>query len=142
MVSTRNHESDFQHQQDLPYAGDCTVPGITNILESVPDTSTRPDGHALTDMSMVVNDREQRRVTVCQYTINWLSLRDDRSVLGKKLDEILKWLDALNCAEKQDIILSLRQPDTCKWLFATSQYKSWRDGQGSFLWLHGKCKVL
>ena len=63
---------------------------------------------------------------------------------AKKLEEILMWLDGLNCAEKQDVTLSLRQPDTCKWLFHTTQYKRWRDGNGdgdgdsSFLWLRGK----
>ena len=58
--------------------------------------------------------------------------------LETRLDEILKWLDGLNCAEKQDVTLSLRQPDTCKWLFDTTQYKTWRDGESSFLWLRGK----
>ncbi|KAF8549087.1 hypothetical protein OG21DRAFT_638819 [Imleria badia] len=41
----------------------------------------------------------------------------------KKLEEILKWLDGLNCAEKQDVTLSLRQSDTCKWLFDTTPYR-------------------
>lgn len=71
-----------------------------------------------------------------------LIVSDPRSclddIIGKKLDDILKWLDALNCAEKQDVTLSLRQPDTCRWLFSTSQYMSWRDGQDSVLWLQGK----
>ncbi|KAF8440036.1 hypothetical protein L210DRAFT_808616, partial [Boletus edulis BED1] len=56
----------------------------------------------------------------------------------KILEEITKWLDGLNCGEKQDNTLALRQPDTCKWLFDTAQYKMWRDGGKSFLWLRGK----
>ena len=58
--------------------------------------------------------------------------------IEKKFEEILKWLDGLNCAEKQDITLSLRQEDTCKWLFDTTQYKRWKDGENESLWLRGK----
>ncbi|KAF8125621.1 hypothetical protein EV363DRAFT_1299128 [Boletus edulis] len=60
---------------------------------------------------------------------------------AKILEEITKWLDGLNCGEKQDNTLALRQPDTCKWLFDTAQYKMWRDGGKSFLWLRGKRKA-
>ena len=60
----------------------------------------------------------------------------------KKLEEIVKWLDGLNCAGKQDDTLSLRQPDTCKWLLHTAQYKSWGDGDESSLWLRGKRKLF
>ncbi|KAF8415254.1 hypothetical protein L210DRAFT_2740006 [Boletus edulis BED1] len=56
----------------------------------------------------------------------------------EKLEEILKWLDGLNCAEKHDVTLSLRQADTCKWLFDTTKYRTWRDGANGFLWLRGK----
>ncbi|KAF8427979.1 hypothetical protein L210DRAFT_805898, partial [Boletus edulis BED1] len=56
----------------------------------------------------------------------------------KKFEEVLKWLDGLNCAEKQDVTLSLRQEDTCKWLFDTSQYRAWRGGETRSLWLRGK----
>ncbi|KAI9568426.1 hypothetical protein HD554DRAFT_766586 [Boletus coccyginus] len=55
-----------------------------------------------------------------------------------KVEEISKWLDGLNCAEKQDVTLSLRQEDTCKWLFDTTQYKTWQDGESGSLWLRGK----
>lgn len=48
------------------------------------------------------------------------------------------WLDGLNCAEKQDATFLLRQEDTCKWLFDTTQYKIWKDGESEFLWLRGK----
>jgi len=56
----------------------------------------------------------------------------------EKLEEMLKWLDGLNCAEKQDVTLSLRQEDTCKWLFDTTQYTTWKDGENRSLWLRGK----
>ena len=58
--------------------------------------------------------------------------------LAQNFEEILGWLDGLNCAEKQDVTLLLRQPDTCKWLFDTAQYKKWGDGECSCLWLCGK----
>ena len=58
--------------------------------------------------------------------------------LAQKFKEILGWLDGLNCVEKQDVTLLLRQPDTCKWLFNTAQYMMWRGGQSPCLWLCGK----
>ena len=63
------------------------------------------------------------------------------SDIAQNLEEILGWLDGLNCDEKQDVILLLRQPGTCKWLFDTTQYKMWRDGECSCLWLCGKRKT-
>ncbi|KAF8441584.1 hypothetical protein L210DRAFT_2081228 [Boletus edulis BED1] len=56
----------------------------------------------------------------------------------KQLEEILKWLDGLNCAEKHDVTLSLRQEDTCEWLFNTTQYRTWRSAESGSLWLRGK----
>ena len=61
--------------------------------------------------------------------------------LAQNLEEILKWLDGLNCAAKQDVTLLLRQPDTCKWLFDTTQYKMWKGGENPWLWLCGKRKI-
>ena len=61
--------------------------------------------------------------------------------LAQNLEEILKWLDGLNCAAKQDVSLLLRQPGTCKWLFDTIQYKMWRDDESAHLWLCGKRKA-
>ena len=74
------------------------------------------------------------------YTAHWPSLaRDHPDIpLEKKFEEISKWLDGLSCAEKQDVTLSARQEDTCKWLFDTAQYKAWKDGQHGSLWLRGK----
>ena len=61
--------------------------------------------------------------------------------LAQKFEKILRWLDGLNCAAKQDVTLLLRQPGTCKWLFDTAQYKMWRDHESSCLWLYGKRKA-
>ena len=74
------------------------------------------------------------------YTAHWPSLaRDHPDIpLEKKFEEISKWLDGLSCAEKQDVTLLLRQEDTCKWLFDTTQYKVWEDGGSESLWLRGK----
>ncbi|KAF8555697.1 hypothetical protein OG21DRAFT_818605 [Imleria badia] len=55
-----------------------------------------------------------------------------------RIDDILKWLDGLSCAPKQEETLSLRQPDTCTWLHSTPKYESWKNSDDSFLWLQGK----
>ncbi|KAF8439131.1 ankyrin repeat-containing domain protein [Boletus edulis BED1] len=57
---------------------------------------------------------------------------------SRKLDDVLRWLDGLSCAAKQEETLSLRQPDTCTWLYSTPEYESWRNSDDSFLWLQGK----
>ena len=66
----------------------------------------------------------------------------DRMPAVKKLNGILRWLRAWNCNEIYERILLLRQPDTCIWLPNTIAYKRWRDEENSFLWLHGKGRVL
>ncbi|KAF8135794.1 hypothetical protein EV363DRAFT_1551923, partial [Boletus edulis] len=63
---------------------------------------------------------------------------NEREAGGMKLEEILKWLDGLNCAEKHDVTLSLRQEDTCEWLLNTTQYRTWRGAESGSLWLRGK----
>ena len=80
---------------------------------------------------------KQREEEGRNYAAHWPPLARDHPDIPpeKKLDEILKWLDGLNCAEKQDVTLLLRQEDTCKWLFDTTEYKMWNDGS---LWLRGK----
>ena len=76
-------------------------------------------------------------------SVHWTSLaRNHPDIpLEKKFEEVLKWLDGLNCAEKQDATLLLRQEDTCQWLFDTTQYKVWQDGESGSLWLRGKRKT-
>jgi hypothetical protein len=75
------------------------------------------------------------------YTAQWRSLAHNHPdvPLEKKFEAISKWLDGLNCAEKQDVTLMLRQEDTCKWMFDTTEYKMWNDGS---LWLRGKREIL
>ena len=83
---------------------------------------------------------KQRQEEGSIHTALWSSLERDHPdiALEKKFEEILKWLDGLNCAEKQDVTLLLRQEDTCKWLFDTIQYKVWKNGESESLWLRGK----
>lgn len=66
------------------------------------------------------------------------SLTDDVAHPAQKLNKLLKVLDALNCSEKHRATSSIRQSDTCMWLRATDAYRSWREGNDSFLWLQGK----
>ncbi|KAF8552311.1 hypothetical protein OG21DRAFT_1486288 [Imleria badia] len=61
-----------------------------------------------------------------------------REAISLKLNKFLHFLDALGCAAKQKETSSLRQLDTCTWLFSTEEYKSWRDANNSLLLLHGK----
>ncbi|KAF8125623.1 ankyrin repeat-containing domain protein [Boletus edulis] len=92
------------------------------LQNAIPDTVVHLCGHIIgkTGQETVFNEQAMKEVD------------------AKKLDEIVKWLDGLNCAEKQDDTLALRQPNTCKWLLDTAQYKMWRDGGNSCLWLRGK----
>ncbi|KAG9313599.1 ankyrin repeat-containing domain protein [Chiua virens] len=122
-------------QQDLHASRECIAQGKPSLLEqgfpflpidintAEPDTASYPDRHTAENASYKTPlDKDQKEYT-------------------KKLEEVLKWLDGWDCAEKQEDTLSLRQPNTCKWLFDTTQYKTWRDPVrevGSFLWLRGK----
>ena len=83
---------------------------------------------------------KQRREEGRSYTAHWPSLARHHLdiLLEKKSEEISSWLDGLNCAEKQDVTLLLRQEDTCKWLLDTTEYKMWKDGDSGSLWLRGK----
>ncbi|KAF8557484.1 ankyrin [Imleria badia] len=55
-----------------------------------------------------------------------------------KLNRILEWLHAWSCSEINERTLLLRQPDTCIWLPNTNAYRTWKNAENSFLWLHGK----
>jgi len=83
---------------------------------------------------------KQREERGNHYAVHRLSLARDHAdiPIERKLEEILKWLDGLNCAEKQDITSSLCQEDTCQWLFETTQYITWKNGESGSLWLRGK----
>ena len=58
--------------------------------------------------------------------------------VAKKLNSILKWLHAWSCTEIYEHTLLLWQPDTCIWLPNMNAFKTWRNTESSFLWLHGK----
>jgi hypothetical protein len=58
--------------------------------------------------------------------------------LAQKLKKLLKVLDALGCSGKHWETSSIRQSNTCMWLPATHEYRSWREGKDTFLWLQGK----
>ncbi|KAG6377683.1 ankyrin repeat-containing domain protein [Boletus reticuloceps] len=104
----------------------------SNILDQSSLVPARTDLNTVPDMA-----NHKGRYTARQKRQETMS--DEKGEKGEhKLEEVVKWLDGLNCAEKQDDTLSLRQPDTCNWLFDTPQYKMWRDGGDSFLWLKGK----
>ncbi|KAF8556663.1 ankyrin [Imleria badia] len=66
------------------------------------------------------------------------SSRKRSQVDQAQLSEISSWLDAWDCTSKHEDTLELRQPDTCTWLPDTDEYATWRTGDDSFLWLHGK----
>lgn len=57
---------------------------------------------------------------------------------AEKLNKFLHFLNALDCTTKQEETSSLRQLDTCTWLRTTKEYRSWRNGNESFLLLQGK----
>ncbi|KAF8133974.1 hypothetical protein EV363DRAFT_1214661, partial [Boletus edulis] len=119
-----NNESAVQRQHHTPQSRDHSV---------VPLDPGVQGGHAEQEVSnIVVQGLPTDLNTTLQETVN------DQDGQEKKLEEILKWLDGLNCAEKHDVTLSLRQDDTCKWLFDTTQYKMWRDGESGSFWLRGK----
>ncbi|KAF8549090.1 hypothetical protein OG21DRAFT_639548 [Imleria badia] len=107
-----------EQQQGVPQLRD-DVPTQTGTTTTMPGFDI---GHAVTRRSLETGVDSQEK--------KWEH--------ANKLEEILKWLDGLNCAERQDVTLSLRQPDTCMWLFDTTPYMMWRDRQSSFLWLRGK----
>ncbi|KAF8549464.1 hypothetical protein OG21DRAFT_1488513 [Imleria badia] len=113
-----NNERGVRQQKEASQCRDDNI--RTNLDTTLPEVARHDVGHANT---------ERRHDT---------QVDEEKKENAKKLEEILKWLDGLNCAEKQDATLSLRQPDTCKWLFDTTQYKKWRDDDSSFLWLRGK----
>ena len=56
----------------------------------------------------------------------------------ERLEEVSRWLAALDYTEKHDATLKHRQEGTCKWFPNTDAYKEWRNGENYFLWLHGK----
>ncbi|KAG9315367.1 hypothetical protein JVU11DRAFT_4513 [Chiua virens] len=56
----------------------------------------------------------------------------------QKLDEVSRWLAALECTDKHNETLKQRQQGTCTWFPNTGAYEVWRSGRSPFLWLHGR----
>ena len=46
----------------------------------------------------------------------------------QKLDNISRWLTALDCTEKHNVTLRLRQENTCMWFPNMNAYQEWRFG--------------
>ena len=83
----------------------------------------------------------QRKEIACtcrRPSVALASLTNGTIHLAQKLNKMLKILDALYCSRKHRETSSIRQSDTCIWLPATDAYKSWREGNDTFLWLQGK----
>ncbi|KAF8135797.1 hypothetical protein EV363DRAFT_1294575 [Boletus edulis] len=99
-----DNEKAVEKQQDVPR---CHPEIITTVHETVHSQDKR----AASQGSHELKSDEQKEAE------------------ERKLVEILKWLDGLNCAEKHDVTLSLRQEDTCEWLFNTTQYRTWRGAE-------------
>ena len=98
------------------------------------------DRHVVAQRRHEMKSDKQRKEERRNHTTRCPSLAHDHPdiTLEKKLEEISNWLDGLNCAEKQDVTLLLRQEDTCKWLLDTTEYKIWKDGESGSLRLRGK----
>lgn len=71
-----------------------------------------------------------------------LNVNETVYLAANKLNSILTWLHAWSCNGVYERTLRFRQPDTCIWLPKTNAFKTWRNTENSFLWLHGKGKVL
>lgn len=86
------------------------------------------------------SEKIQKKEADCMFfDIAYTTDLDDNAIPeGKQLEDISEWLDGLDCTEKHEFTLDLRQSDTCTWLPDTDAYRTWRGGEHSFLWLHGK----
>ncbi|KAG6372884.1 ankyrin repeat-containing domain protein [Boletus reticuloceps] len=159
-----NNVRAIQKQQDTPQPRDHNVHGQSSPLRPrIPalaqteidlavssDLGVHQGGHNIVVQGFPADAEASPAITTVQETVHYQDrhavsqrrreVKNDkqRKEEEKELEEILKWLDGLTCAEKHDVTLSLRQEDTCKWLFDTTQYKMWRDGESGSFWLRGK----
>ncbi|KAF8441582.1 ankyrin repeat-containing domain protein [Boletus edulis BED1] len=99
-----DNEKAVEKQHDVPRCH-------PEIITTVHDTVHYQDRRAVSQGSHELKSDEQKKAE------------------EKQLEDILKWLDGLNCAEKHDVTLSLRQEDTCEWLLNTTQYITWRGAE-------------
>ncbi|KAF8126505.1 hypothetical protein EV363DRAFT_1268265 [Boletus edulis] len=134
-TETWNNEGGARQQKDPAQSRDHIEEGsdilnqtlpvvtLTSIDTSMPDAAIYQREHAVTQI-------KHERIVV--------DTQRGKEKYAQNFEDILRWLDGLDCTEKQDVTLLLRQPDTCRWLFDTTQYNAWRDGECSCLWLRGK----
>ncbi|KAF2218170.1 hypothetical protein BDZ85DRAFT_313051 [Elsinoe ampelina] len=50
---------------------------------------------------------------------------------------ILQWLGGIDQTAKRKMLVQKREPGTANWFLQGVEYKSWKQGAGSSLWLHG-----
>ncbi|KAH7910719.1 hypothetical protein BJ138DRAFT_1113828 [Hygrophoropsis aurantiaca] len=64
----------------------------------------------------------------------------DRKAQADKLkrEDLIRWLQPVDCSDKHATSARQRQSQTCTWLFGLPKFISWRLSPKSFLWLHGK----
>ena len=135
---TRNRETGAQQPAPPPSAlGTYELPAQQDL--------TQVNQRKVEVPSSMAQERKPRKqgadgMFPCNFRV--FQLQQDHTPAVKKLNGILRWLRAWNCNEIYERTLLLRQPDTCIWLPSTNTYKRWRDTENSFLWLHGKGRVL
>ena len=96
----------------------------------------RGENGRISNLDQAVTKRRKREL-LCSV----LEPADNTLSLEQTLDEVSRWLAALDCTEKQESMLKLRQEGTCTWFPKTDAYKKWRAGGNQFLWLHGQGMV-
>jgi hypothetical protein len=59
--------------------------------------------------------------------------------VAKEKEEFRRWLSSNNFEVKKAKSLEARHNNTCHWIFATNEYKTWLSSKSSkLLWCHGK----
>ena len=112
-------------------------PFLDSVSTVYPDSDGGPELNA--EMAKKRQKDLDRTCTVPILHTSYVSLLTTLLLLlGQKLDEVVRWLDAFHCTEKHKYTIQLRQRDTCEWFPKTDAYKTWRAGGCQFLWLHGK----
>ena len=63
--------------------------------------------------------------------------RQESRFLNQESQQLLRWLSPSNCRDTQKDVFSRRQEGTGKWLFETSEFKNWLDGENRAIWCPG-----
>ncbi|KAL9099954.1 MAG: hypothetical protein Q9187_009425, partial [Circinaria calcarea] len=53
-------------------------------------------------------------------------------------DRLIRWLSIIDYSSNYNAAGRKREPSTGKWLLGRAEFKTWKQVQNSFLWLHGK----